>query len=166
MDIGKSVSRVGGKTQAAVLKGLAESLRLEYAQFLELEVFTRFGTMTDERTRKVIEHGRRIRSVLNQPQFAPLLLGEQVALLLALSAAVLDEVPLGRVRSFLERLRGWLEAQCPEVLALDDRAGALPDGMRDRVLAALRALGQQVAGEPSRSQQRDSPDAAGAPPPQ
>ena len=64
VDVGKSVSRVGGKTQAPVLKSLSESLRLEYAQFLELEVFTRFGTMVDERTRKVIEHGRRIRAVL------------------------------------------------------------------------------------------------------
>ena len=72
VDVGKSVSRVGGKTQAPVLKALSESLRLDYAQFLELEVFTRFGTMVDERTRKVIEHGRRIRAVLRQPQFAPL----------------------------------------------------------------------------------------------
>jgi len=54
------------------LQALSESLRLEYAQFLELEVFTRFGTMVDQRTRRVIEHGRRIRAVLRQPQFAPL----------------------------------------------------------------------------------------------
>lgn len=140
VDVGKSVSRVGGKTQAAVLKGLAESLRLEYAQFLELEVFTRFGTMTDERTRKVIEHGRRIRAVLSQPQFAPLLLGEQVALLLALSHGLLDDVPLDRLQICLTRLRGWLETQCPEVLALDDRAGPLPDNLRDRMLTVLRQL--------------------------
>src|SRR5207244_7711474 len=85
---------VGGKTQAPVLQALSESLRLDYAQFLELEVFTRFGTMVDERTRKVIEHGRRIRAVLRQPQFAPLTLGEQVALLTAVSEGVLDDVPL------------------------------------------------------------------------
>ena len=100
VDVGKSVSRVGGKTQAPVLKSLAESLRLEYAQFLELEVFTRFGTMVDERTRKVIEHGRRIRAVLGQRQFAPQSLGEQVALLCALSDGVLDAVPLERVDAF------------------------------------------------------------------
>ena len=108
VDVGKSVSRVGGKTQAAALKGVAESLRLEYAQFLELEVFTRFGTMTDERTRKVIAHGRRIRAVLSQKQFAPLTLGEQVALLTALSGGVLDALPLDRVAGFLSGLRlGW-----------------------------------------------------------
>jgi F-type H+-transporting ATPase subunit alpha len=64
VDVGKSVSRVGGKAQSPILKAASESLRLDYAQFLELEVFTRFGTMVDERTRKVIEHGRRIRAVL------------------------------------------------------------------------------------------------------
>ena len=78
VDVGKSVSRVGGKTQAPVLKSLSESLRLEYAQFLELEVFTRFGTMVDERTRKVIEHGRRIRAVLGQRQLPRLRLASRL----------------------------------------------------------------------------------------
>ena len=62
INVGKSVSRVGGKTQASAMRKLAENLRLEYAQFLELEIFTRFGGMVDERTRSMIEHGRRIRS--------------------------------------------------------------------------------------------------------
>src|SRR5487761_109341 len=119
VDVGRSVSRVGGKAQAAVVKPLAESLRLEYAQFLELEVFTRFGTLVDERTRRVIEHGRRIRAVFTQPQYAPLFVGEEVALLFALAERVLDEVPLERVDSFRERLRDWLAVQIPEVLALD-----------------------------------------------
>src|SRR6185437_1619296 len=113
VDVGKSVSRVGGKTQAPVMKALSESLRLEYAQFLELEVFTRFGTMVDDRTRKVIEHGRRIRAVLGQRQFAPLALGEQVALLSALSDGVLDDMPLDRVGAFRARLGAWLAERCP-----------------------------------------------------
>src|SRR3546814_19650946 len=81
-------------------KPLAERLRLEYAQFLELEVFTRFGTLVDARTRRVIEHGRRIRAVLRQPQFAPLRLREQVALLLALDENVLDTLPPARIDAF------------------------------------------------------------------
>ena len=71
VDVGRSVSRVGGKTQAPALRALSGSLRLDYAQFLELEVFTRFGGMADARTRKTIEHGRRIRAVLSQPQYRP-----------------------------------------------------------------------------------------------
>ncbi|MFZ0486453.1 MAG: F0F1 ATP synthase subunit alpha, partial [Arenicellales bacterium] len=83
VNVGLSVSRVGGKTQAPAVKRLAETLRLEYAQFLELEVFSRFGGMVDERTRKTIEHGRRIRAILAQPQSAPLPLSLEVVLLLA-----------------------------------------------------------------------------------
>jgi len=144
VDVGKSVSRVGGKTQAPVLKALSESLRLEYAQFLELEVFTRFGTMVDERTRKVIEHGRRIRAVLGQRQFAPLSLGEEVALLCALSAGVLDGVPLDRIGAFRRALGPWLAAHSPEILALADQAPALSSDARARLTAAVQALSSQV----------------------
>ena len=145
VDVGKSVSRVGGKAQAPALKVLAESLRLEYAQFLELEVFTRFGTMVDERTCKTIEHGRRIRAVLGQRQFAPLSLGEQVALLLALGERVLDGVPLGRVEAFRAALGSWLGEHCPEVARLDDKAKALPDELRARLKTSLEAMGRTFA---------------------
>ena len=83
VNVGLSVSRVGAKAQPPVLKDLARNLRLAYAQFLELEVFMRFGAIVDERTRQTIEHGRRIRAVLSQPENAPLTLAEQAALLLA-----------------------------------------------------------------------------------
>jgi F-type H+-transporting ATPase subunit alpha len=145
VDVGKSVSRVGGKTQAPVLQALSESLRLEYAQFLELEVFTRFGTMVDERTRKVIEHGRRIRAVLRQPQFAPLTLSEQVALLTAVSEGVLDDVPLDGVDAFRSGLASWLAQHCPEAASLDDRAATLSESLHGRLTNALKALARAVA---------------------
>jgi F-type H+-transporting ATPase subunit alpha len=145
VDVSKSVSRVGGKTQAPVLQTLSESLRLDYAQFLELEVFTRFGTMVDERTRKVIEHGRRIRAVLRQPQFAPQTLSEQVALLTAVSEGVLDDVPLDRVDAFRASLGAWLAQHCPEAVSLDDRAVALSQDLHDRLLTALKALARTIA---------------------
>jgi F-type H+/Na+-transporting ATPase subunit alpha len=144
VDVGKSVSRVGGKTQAPVLQALSESLRLEYAQFLELEVFTRFGTMVDERTRKVIEHGRRIRAVLRQPQFAPLSLAVQVALLLAVAEGVLDDLPLDRLDALRTSLGPWLAQHCPEALALGDRT-ILSEDLQERLLAALEALARSVA---------------------
>jgi len=149
VDVGKSVSRVGGKTQAPVLQALSESLRLDYAQFLELEVFTRFGTMVDERTRKVIEHGRRIRAVLRQPQFAPLTLGEQVAQLTAVSQGVLDDVPLNRVDAFRAALGAWLAEYCPEVVSLDDQAATLSEDLRGRLSTALKALAHSVAVAPT-----------------
>ncbi|MGC1388852.1 MAG: F0F1 ATP synthase subunit alpha [Steroidobacteraceae bacterium] len=144
VDVGKSVSRVGGKTQAPVLKLLSESLRLEYAQFLELELFTRFGTMVDERTRRTIEHGRRIRAVLGQGQFAPLSLGEEVALLLAVSERLLDGTALELLGQYRSQLHPWLAERCPEVLQLDARAGVLTDIQRDRLIAALTDLARSV----------------------
>jgi F-type H+-transporting ATPase subunit alpha len=147
VDVGKSVSRVGGKTQAPVLKSLSESLRLEYAQFLELEVFTRFGTMVDERTRKIIEHGRRIRAVLGQRQFAPLALGEQVALLSALGEGLLDEMPLDLVKVFQARLGSWLTEEFPEAMGLNDHVQALSDDFRTRLKATLSRLARSVQGE-------------------
>ena len=144
VDVGKSVSRVGGKTQAPALKALSESLRLEYAQFLELEVFTRFGTMVDERTRKVIEHGRRIRAILGQRQFAPLSLGEEVALLCAIADSVLDPVPLDRINAFRAGLASWLKEHCPEILALDDDAEPMADSVRARLKTSLMGLAQAV----------------------
>jgi F-type H+-transporting ATPase subunit alpha len=145
VDVGRSVSRVGGKAQAAAIKPLAESLRLEYAQFLELEVFTRFGTLVDERTRGIIEHGRRIRAVFTQPQFAPLSVGEEVALLVALAERVLDDVPLERMAAFRDRLHDWLAARQPEALELDDRSPALSAEVRQRLRESLVALAQAVA---------------------
>ena len=152
VDVGKSVSRVGGKTQAPVLQALSESLRLEYAQFLELEVFTRFDTMVDERTRKLIGHGRRIRAVLRQPQFAPLALGEQVALLLAAAEGVLDDIPLDRVAAFRAGLDTWLAQHCREVLAVDDRTTRLSEDLQGRLKAALKELARSVAGLPAGDQ--------------
>jgi F-type H+/Na+-transporting ATPase subunit alpha len=144
IDVGLSVSRVGGKTQAPALKTVSESLKLDYAQFLELEVFTRFGTMVDERARKVIDHGRRIRAVLRQRQFTPLNLGEQVALLLALCDGALDSLPPERVEDFRAQLRPWLAQHCPEVLELDDKTKTLTAELRARAREALDNLAQSL----------------------
>jgi F-type H+/Na+-transporting ATPase subunit alpha len=147
VDVGKSVSRVGGKAQAAAVKPLAESLRLEYAQFLELEVFTRFGTLVDERTRRVIEHGRRIRAVFTQPQFAPLAVGEEVALLVALADRLLDDIPLERIGAFRDRLHDWLASRLPQALELDDHSPALSPEDRAALSGMLAALAQAIAAE-------------------
>ncbi len=108
IDVGKSVSRVGGKTQLPVLRKVSESLRLGYAQFLELEVFTRFGGAIDDRTQRVIDRGRRVRAALLQPQFQPLATAHQVALLQAIEDGLLDGVPVAMVGRFREEVRQML----------------------------------------------------------
>ncbi|MDP3069914.1 MAG: F0F1 ATP synthase subunit alpha, partial [Opitutaceae bacterium] len=97
VDVGKSVSRVGGKAQRAAYRAVAGELKLAYAQFEELEAFARFGARLDEATRKTIDHGRRIRACLKQPEFSPVSVPGQIAILLALTAGLYDTVPLEKM---------------------------------------------------------------------
>jgi len=99
VDVGKSVSRVGGKAQRAAYRAVAGDLKLAYAQFEELETFSRFGARLDEGTRKNIEHGQRIRACLKQAEFAPVSVPAQITLLLALTAKLFDQVPIDQMTS-------------------------------------------------------------------
>lgn len=94
VDVGKSVSRVGGKTQLRAYRAVAGDLRLSYSQFEELEAFSRFGTRLDDDTRKTLERGRRVREIFKQPQYAPLSVSEQIAALVAANRGVFDELDL------------------------------------------------------------------------
>ncbi|HSF10318.1 MAG TPA: alternate F1F0 ATPase, F1 subunit alpha [Nitrospirales bacterium] len=97
IDVGRSVSRVGGKAQRTVYRAVAGNLKLAYAQFEELETFARFGARLDDDTRAIIEHGRRIRACLKQPEFAPVSVPAQITLLLALIEKLFDLVPLDQM---------------------------------------------------------------------
>jgi F-type H+-transporting ATPase subunit alpha len=97
VDVGRSVSRVGGKAQRAAYRAVAGDLKLAYAQFEELETFARFGARLDEDTRKIIEHGQRIRACLKQSEFAPVSVPGQIAVLLALTAKLFDGVPIDQM---------------------------------------------------------------------
>lgn len=140
VNVGMSVSRVGGKTQAPAIKNLAESLKLEYAQFLELEVFTRFGTMVDERTSASIEHGRRIRSILAQQEHQPLSLAEQTAILLAVNEGMLDDVPLDLVDQFKIGLSQWLQKSCPRAMSRIEASGELSTEDRQDLKSMIDAF--------------------------
>jgi len=140
VNVGLSVSRVGAKAQPPVLKDLARNLRLAYAQFLELEVFMRFGAIVDERTRRTIEHGRRIRAVLSQPQNAPLSLAEQAALLLAVEENLLDLLPLAAVATLQSNLAVSLAKDIPAVSDRINKTGSLDDNDRTVLLAHVKQV--------------------------
>jgi F0F1-type ATP synthase alpha subunit len=122
------------------MRKLAENLRLEYAQFLELEIFTRFGGMVDERTREKIEHGRRIRAILTQPQFAPLSIAHQVALLVAIDERLLDRLPLDKVSELLSKLGPWLNEQAAEPVRRINATGELEPRTRAPLVTAIAQL--------------------------
>jgi F-type H+-transporting ATPase subunit alpha len=144
VDIGTSVSRVGGKTQAPALRDAAETLRLDYAQFLELEMFTRFGGMSDSRVRGKITRGLRIRAVLTQPQFAPLRLADEVALLVALQEGLLDRVPIAKIGDFRAELPAWLDRTAKPIVDTIGRTGRIDDRERGELRSAVAALAARV----------------------
>lgn len=115
VDVGKSVSRVGGKSQLPAYREVVGDLRLSYSQFEELESFARFGTKLDEETRKTLEHGRHIREVLKQSQYGPIQAPEQIAVLLALTAGILDEIPLDEIASAKGLITKTFSEKLPEL---------------------------------------------------
>jgi len=92
IDVGKSVSRVGGKAQLPAYSSITGNLKLAYSQFEELENYARFGTRLDEGTRKIIEHGKRIRIWLKQQELQPIPVPRQIAVLLALTSGLFDTI--------------------------------------------------------------------------
>jgi F-type H+/Na+-transporting ATPase subunit alpha len=140
VDVGTSVSRVGGKTQAPALREAADTLRLDYAQFLELEMFTRFGGVIDLQVKDKIARGQRIRAALSQPQYAPLRLADEVALALALQSGLLDSLPLELLGSFRHRLSAWLDRYAASIVDEIDRTGRLSEAKRMELKARLAAL--------------------------
>jgi len=130
VDVGRSVSRVGGKAQLPAYRAVAGDLRLAYSQFEELERFSRYGTRIDKETRRTLEHGRRIREILKQPQGAPLEVAEQIAVLLAASEGLLDDVPTGQVADAEEAVVRAADEQLGELAGRIESGEKLSDADR------------------------------------
>jgi len=138
IDVGKSVSRVGGKAQRAAYRVVAGDLKLAYAQFEELETFARFGARLDEDTRKIIEHGRRIRACLKQSEFTPVSVPEQIAILLALTAELFDPVPIDQMTDAGHAVQEAAANIPAEVCARFDTAETLSDEDRAMIVEIAR----------------------------
>lgn len=130
VDVGKSVSRVGGKAQRNVYRSVAGDLKLAYAQFEELESFARFGARLDDDTRNTIEHGRRIRACLNQPENSPVPVVGQLAILLGATSKLFDTVPLDQMKLAETAILDATQSIPDEVIARFETAKKLSDSDR------------------------------------
>ena len=137
VDVGTSVSRVGGKTQAAALREAAKTLRLDYAQFLELEVFTRFGGLPDARVRQQLRRGERIRAIVAQRQHAPLDLPEEVALVLGVQSGMLDGIDITSLGALRGGLGARIERDAPRAIDAIRKGATLDAGAVHDLLACL-----------------------------
>ena len=126
INVGISVSRVGGNAQIKSMKKVAGTLKLDQAQFRELEAFSKFGSDLDAATKLTIERGRRNTEVLKQPQYQPVPVEEQVAMILASTKGYIDRVPVEKVKAFEKEFIDLLKAQNKQILD-NFRAGKFED---------------------------------------
>ena len=138
VDVGKSVSRVGGKTQLPAYRSVAGDLRLSYSQFEELESFSRFGTRLDDATRRTLERGWRVREILKQGQFRPLRASEQIISLLSVTGGALDLVPTEKIRTAEQKVIDTINEQMPELCDRIDGGETLKMEDRESVLEKIK----------------------------
>jgi len=137
-DIGKSVSRVGGKTQLPAYRAVAGDLRLAYSQFVELESFSRFGARLDDDTRQTLDRGRRVREVLKQPQYEPMPVAEQIAVLVSVNGGIFDEMELSDIAGASKRIRQAVTGELSELCGKMQDGGDLSDEDIDKILETAR----------------------------
>jgi F-type H+-transporting ATPase subunit alpha len=158
VEVGKSVSRVGGKTQLAAYRNVSGDLRLAYSQFEELEAFSRFGTRMDQDTRKTLERGRRVREILKQSQYRPLSVPEQIAVLVAVNEGILDKVALDDIAAAERHIRRAVTESLTELGRSILSGGELDEkdiqalAERAREVVEARNLKEKTNGPPSEEQ--------------
>ncbi len=138
VDVGRSVSRVGGKAQRPAFKGLVGELKLSYSQFEELESFSRFATRLDEKTRQALERGKRLRELLRQHRYNPRKDYEQVVTMLILNRGLFDEIDLDDMAKAENEIRKALESQAEEIRSSISGDEELSEDRQDRLINISR----------------------------
>jgi len=145
INVGNSVSRVGGSAQIRAMRQVAGSLRLDLAQYRELAAFAQFGSDLDKATQAQLNRGRRLVEVLKQPQYQPLAVEKQVAIVYAATKGFLDAVAVEDVRRYEEDLYRFLESSHPGVLTGIAEKKILDDDLKASVEKALNEFGQRFS---------------------
>src|SRR6186713_736743 len=145
INVGNSVSRVGGSAQIKAMRQVAGSLRLDLAQYRELAAFAQFGSDLDKSTLAQLNRGRRLVEVLKQPQYQPLTVGKQVIIIYAANTGVLDAVPVERVRDFEVELFKFLDTRRAQLLQAVAEQRELTDQIKTDLNQALKEFAEQFA---------------------
>jgi F-type H+-transporting ATPase subunit alpha len=137
IDVGVSVSRVGGDAQVQAMKKVAARLRLDLAAYYELLDFARLGTELDAASQRRLERGKRMVELLKQPQFSPLSVGEQVVTILSGASGLLDDIPVHQVSAFASDMLQWLRERHPDYIEEINRTGKLSDELTGKLTASI-----------------------------
>lgn len=148
IDVGKSVSRVGGKTQLPAYHDISGDLRLSFSQFEELEAFSRFGTKLDEETKQKLRRGRRLREVFKQKQYNTLPVPMQIAVLLALNNGVFDRIDLDDVQEAKDKIREAMGKHTDELYKKIAKGEKLKDEDKEKIITIAKdAVSDLIKGE-------------------
>jgi len=143
INVGNSVSRVGGSAQIKAMRQVAGSLRLDLAQYRELAAFAQFGSDLDQATQRQLNRGKRLVEILKQPQYQPLSVEKQVAIVFAATNGLLDAVPVEKLRQYEDGLYRFLETSHSQVLSSIAEKKILDDEIKAALKAALEDYGKQ-----------------------
>ncbi len=157
LNVGISVSRVGGDAQTKAMRQVAGQLRLDLAQYRELAAFAQFASDLDTQTRSQLERGARLTELLKQDKYQPVALAEQVAAIYAGTQGFIDKVPVARVREWEAGFVRFLKSERPELLAAIEEQKALDDSLFERLKAAISTFNHQFGVEGY----KEMPDTAG-----
>ena len=146
VNVGLSVSRVGGDAQTKAMKKAVGTLRLDLAQYREMEVFTQFSSDLDDATKRQLAYGQGLMRLLRQPRYAPLSQHQQVVVLAAAMAHVMQDVPLERMDAFRAHLLSEVEAEAPDLCSRVDRTGRLSPEDREEIAGLARRALESFAG--------------------
>ncbi len=138
VNVGLSVSRVGGAAQTKAMKKSAGSIRIDLAQFREMEVFTQFSSDLDAATKAQLCHGNVLMELLKQPLGKPLSMEEQVITLCAANARVMENIPIDKIKDFQGKLLEYIERENPGLVSMIKTTGNLDDDMREQIIKASK----------------------------
>jgi len=145
INVGLSVSRVGGAAQTKAMKKVAGSMKLDLAQYREMAAFAQFGSDLDAATQKLLNRGARLTQLLKQKQFSPMPVEEQVVSIYAGTNGFLDSVPVDRVTDYEEQMLSFMRHEHGETLGTIRDTGKFEDDVRDKVKSALETFAKQFA---------------------
>ena len=145
VNVGLSVSRVGGAAQTRAIKKTAVTLRIDLARYRELEVFTQFSSDLDPDTRKALDHGKRMMALLRQPRCTPMAVSRQAVILYIATNGLLGDVPVEQVSAFANDFVSLLEREQPALIAEIDETGALSGAATEQIRTTLESYKKQVS---------------------
>jgi F-type H+-transporting ATPase subunit alpha len=165
LNVGISVSRVGGDAQTKAMRQVAGQLRLDLAQYRELAAFAQFASDLDTQTRNQLERGARLTELLKQDKYQPVPLAEQVAVIYAGTQGFVDKVPVARVREWEAAFVRFMRSERPGVLETIDTQKALDDSLFERLKAAISTFNHQFGVEGYSEVPDPAPKASASPSP-